>query len=109
MSESEMLEKIKKLEEENKLLRGAIERKTTRASTVYENLRQIIRERIDNEIHETRNDFERKSLVREIADDMKWDLRRRKGTDFTKEDIPQAIEYIKNYKIDEHYYRRIGE
>ena len=31
------------------------------------------------------------------------------GEDFTKEDIPKAIEYIKNYKINEIYYRKLGE
>ena len=111
MSENELLlEKIKKLEEENKLLRNTIERKITSGSiTAYETIRNMIFEYVDQKVFKTTNGNQRSNLRRKIVDDMKWDLRVRTINDFKVEDIPRAKEYLENYKIDDYYFRKLDE
>lgn len=104
MSEEEMLEKIKKLEEENKILKKTIERKVTSGSiTAYETIRSMIFEYVNKEVGQITNGNQRSNLRRKIVDDMKWDLRVRTINDFKIEDISRAKEYLENYKIEEFY------
>ncbi len=107
MTEQEMLDKIKTLEEENAMLKKTLERKLTSGSmTAYETIRNMIYEFVNKEVKNTITGNQRSNLRRKIVDDMKWDLRVRTINDFKVEDISRAKEYLATYKINEYYYKK---
>ena len=103
MSEQEMLNKIKELEEENKQLKKMIENKViSKNTTAYGIIANLITDKVDNEVHE---DFEhcKQTIKRAIIEELKWELHVRYASDFQKENIEPARQFINNYTIDDFY------
>lgn len=107
MSEQEMLNKIKELEERNKFLESVIARGSTGNTSAYNTIRLAIIEKVKNEVEQPecvedwQNKDTRQRAERRIMADLKWDLRVRNISDFRAEHIEPAKEYIKNYILPE--------
>ena len=106
MSESEMLDKIKELEERNKFLENVINRGNSGNIGAYSNIRGMIINKVHNEIDLSKyEDWQRKrkrqQFERQIMRDLLWEIRVRRVTELRLEHIKQAEEYIKNYKFEE--------
>ncbi len=107
MSEQEMLNKIKELEERNKFLESVIARGSTGNTSAYNAIRLMIIEKVKNEVEQPeglegwQNKDTRQRAERRIMADLKWDLRVRNISDFRAEHIEPAKEYIKKYILTE--------
>lgn len=107
MSEQEMLNKIKELEERNRFLESIVNRGSSGNTSAYNAIRLMIIEKVDKEVYipETLLDWQKKDTKsraeRKIMSDLKWDLRVRNISDFRSEHIQPAKEYIANYILPE--------
>lgn len=107
MSEQEMLNKIKELEERNRFLESVIARGSSGNTSAYNAIRLMIIEKVKNEVEQPKglegwqNKDTRQKAERRIMADLKWDLRVRNISDFRAEHIEPAKEYIKNYILPE--------
>lgn len=107
MSEQEMLEKIKELEERNKFLESIVNRGSTGNTSAYNAIRLMIIEKVQKEVDipENLENWQKKDTrqraERQIMRDLKWDLRVRNISDFRSEHIKLAKEYINNYVLAE--------
>ncbi|MCI8470366.1 MAG: hypothetical protein HFJ35_02580 [Clostridia bacterium] len=107
MSEEEMLNKIKELEERNKFLESVINRGSSGNTSAYNTIRLMIIEKVKKEVEQPegleqwQNKDTRQRAERQIMRDLKWDLRVRNISDFRAEHIEPAKEYIKNYILPE--------
>lgn len=107
MSEQEMLNKIKELEERNKFLESVINRGSSGNTSAYNSIRLMIVEKVQKEVEQLeglkdwQNKDTRQRAERQIMRDLKWDMRIRTIGDFRAEHIEPAKEYIKNYILPE--------
>lgn len=107
MSEQEMLNKIKELEERNEFLESVIARGSSGNTSAYNAIRLMIIEKVKNEVEqpegleEWQNESTRQKAERQIMRDLKWDLRIRTISDFRSEHIQPAKEYIEKYIVPE--------
>jgi len=98
VNESELLQRIKELEEENQTLKNLLERKT-RNSTAYEIIANLITNKVNKDVHQDwAHTFQ--TIKRRIMDDLKWELHVRYANDFTQEDIEKAKDFINKYEVD---------
>lgn len=107
MTEQEMLDKIKELEERNKFLESVVNRGNTGNTSAYNAIILMIIEKVQKEVEQPDNlkDWQKKDdrqrAERRIMSDLKWDLRVRNISDFKAEHIEKAKEYINNYMLPE--------
>lgn len=106
MSEQEMLNKIKELEERNKFLESVIAKGSSGNISAYNSIRLMIIEKVNKEVELDNIDGQEKRWTRERAErqimrDLKWDLRVRTISDFRSEHIQPAKEYIEKYILPE--------
>lgn len=107
MSEQEMLDKIKELEERNQFLESVVNRGNAGNTSAYNAIRLMIIEKVQKEVEQLENleDWkkrdDRQRAERRIMSDLKWDLRVRNISDFRAEHIEPAKEYINNYVLAE--------
>lgn len=107
MSEQELLDKIKQLEEENKTLKEILERGNSGNSSAYNAIRLMIIEKVQKEVNipEDSEGWQKKKArqkaERQIMRDLLWSIRVRRVTELRTEHVKQAEEYIKNYKFKE--------
>ena len=107
MSEQELLDKIKQLEEENKTLKEILERGNSGNSSAYNAIRLMIIEKVQKEVSipEDSEGWQKKKIrqkaERQIMRDLLWSIRVRRVTELRQEHIEPAREYIKNYKFKE--------
>lgn len=107
MSEQEMLNKIKELEERNKFLESIVNRGTSGNTSAYNAIRLMIIKKVQKEVElpqnleEWQKKDDRQRAERKIMSDLKWDLRVRNISDFRAEHIEPAKEYITNYILPE--------
>lgn len=105
MSEQEMLNRIKELEERNRFLESVMARGNTGNTSAYHAIRLMIIEKVDKEVEipDSLLDYQKKDIrqiaERKIMSDLKWDLRVRTISDFRAEHIDKAKEYIANYVL----------
>ena len=105
MSEQEMLDKIKELEERNKFLESIVNRGSSGNTSAYNAIRLMIIEKVQKEVEQPENlkDWQKKDdrqrAERRIMSDLKWDIRVRNISDFRAEHIELAKEYINNYVL----------
>lgn len=107
MSEQEMINRIKELEERNKFLESIVNRGSSGNTSAYNAIRLMIIEKVQKEVEQPKNlkDWQNKDTrqraERQIMRDLKWDLRVRNVSDFRSEHIQSAKEYINNYVLTE--------
>lgn len=107
MTEQEMLDKIKELEERNQFLENIVNRGNAGNTSAYNTIRLMIIEKVQKEVEqpesleEWQNKDVRQRAERRIMSDLKWDLRVRNISDFRAEHIEPAKEYINNYVLPE--------
>lgn len=105
MTEQEMLDKIKELEERNQFLESIVNRGNTGNTSAYNAIRLMIIEKVQKEVEQPENleDWQkrddRQRAERRIMSDLKWDLRVRNISDFRAEHIEPAKEYINKYVL----------
>lgn len=104
MSEQEMIDKIKELEERNKFLESVVNRGSSGNASAYNAIRLMIIEKVDKEvevdiINGQEKRWTRQKAERQIMRDLKWDLHVRNISDFRSEHIQPAKEYIDNYVL----------
>lgn len=106
MSEQEMIDKIKELEEKNKFLESVVNRGSSGNASAYNAIRLMIVEKVNKEVETDivngqEKRWTRQRAERQIMRDLKWDLRVRNISDFRAEHIEPAKEYINNYVLAE--------
>lgn len=105
----ELINQIEGLKKENEFLKNLLERKVSSSSiSAYEVVSRMVANKVYDEVMEDVGSHIKTSLKRKLMDDLKWDLRVRKATDFTQEHIAQVEEYIKNYKFDKQYTKPVA-
>lgn len=106
MSEQEMIDRIKELEERNKFLESVVIRGSSGNTSAYNAIRLMIVEKVNKEVETDivngqEKRWTRQRAERQIMRDLKWDLRVRNISDFRSEHIEPAREYINNYILPE--------
>ena len=105
----ELINKIEELTKENSFLKNLLERKVSSSSlSAYEVVSRMVANKVYDEVREDVGSHIKTSLKRKLMDDLKWDLRVRKATDFTQEHITKVEEYIKNYELDKQYTKPVA-
>jgi len=104
MTEQEMLDRIKELEEENKSLKDLLNRGNSGHTSAYNSIRAMIIAKVEKEIdfsqiEEWNVKFKRQKCERQIMRDLLWEIRVRRVSDLREEHIKKAEEYIKNYNF----------
>ncbi len=100
----ELMKEIETLRKENEELRYILNSKISRNSlSAYEIVAKMVANKVYDEVREDVGCNVRTSLKRKLMDDLKWDLRVRKATNFTQEHIPQVEDYLKKYTFDRQY------
>ena len=110
----ELLKENQELKERIKYLEKILKRRSSLRTNPYDNVQELIKNRVNNEVmvpEELENwqkrDIQGK-LRRQLVKDMKWDLRIKLVTDFTKEDISRAEEYINQYVFSEELLKEVA-
>lgn len=104
-----LINQIEELTKENSFLKNLLERKVSSSSiSAYEVVSRMVANKVYDEVREDVGSNVKTSLKRKLMDDLKWDLRVRKATDFTQNHIPKVEEYIKNYTFDKQYVKSIA-
>lgn len=109
MSEQEMLDRIKELEERNQVLEKMLSRGSSGNTSAYNEIRKMIVAKVQKEVilPEDLEKWQKNSTIqraeRKIMADLKWDLRIRNIADFRNEHIEPAKEYIDSYILEDNY------
>ena len=106
MTEQEMLDKIKELEERNQFLENIVSRGNAGYYGAYNTIRGMIINKVKNEVivPEEQKWRERNYIgqkERQIMRDLLWNIRVRRVTELRTEHIKQAEEFVNDYKFEE--------
>lgn len=104
MTEQELKEENKRLNERVAELEELLKRKSGSSARAYDEIRAMIITKARNEVEidivdGKERDWTRKIAEKRIMSDLKWDLRIRRITDFRDEHIKPAKEYLEKYEL----------